>query len=65
MRVNQARPRYAVGLTRVSTAEQGQSGFGLEAQLASVGARRPRPGHWQLRNPGTAVAAEVPHRQNT
>jgi hypothetical protein len=29
-------PRYAVGLTRVSTAEQCQSGLGLEAQQASV-----------------------------
>jgi DNA invertase Pin-like site-specific DNA recombinase len=29
-------PRYAVGLYRVSTAEQGQSGLGLEAQAASV-----------------------------
>jgi len=36
-----ARPsqeRYAVGLYRVSTAEQGNSGLGLEAQQASVGA---------------------------
>ncbi|WP_431285598.1 recombinase family protein [Humitalea sp. 24SJ18S-53] len=30
------RPRHAVGLYRVSTAEQGQSGLGLEAQQASV-----------------------------
>jgi DNA invertase Pin-like site-specific DNA recombinase len=29
-------PRYAVGLYRVSTAEQGHSGLGLEAQHASV-----------------------------
>jgi DNA invertase Pin-like site-specific DNA recombinase len=29
-------PRFAVGLYRVSTAEQGQSGLGLEAQQASV-----------------------------
>ncbi len=29
-------PRYAVGLYRVWTAEQGQSGLGLEAQRASV-----------------------------
>jgi DNA invertase Pin-like site-specific DNA recombinase len=36
MRATQARPRYAVGLTRVSTAEQGQSGLGLEAQQSSV-----------------------------
>ena len=29
-------PRYAIGLYRVSTAEQGHSGLGLEAQQASV-----------------------------
>jgi DNA invertase Pin-like site-specific DNA recombinase len=29
-------PRYAVALYRVSTAEQGHSGLGLEAQQASV-----------------------------
>ncbi|WPB83750.1 recombinase family protein [Sediminicoccus rosea] len=32
----QTSERYAVGLYRVSTAEQGQSGLGLEAQQASV-----------------------------
>jgi len=36
MRGRPSRPRYAVGLYRVSTAEQGQSGLGLEAQQASV-----------------------------
>lgn len=36
MRARQTAPRYAVGLYRVSTAEKGQSGLGLEAQQASV-----------------------------
>ena len=36
MRGRPVTPRYAVGLYRVSTAEQGQSGLGLEAQQASV-----------------------------
>ena len=36
MRGRAATPRYAVGLYRVSTAEQGQSGLGLEAQQASL-----------------------------
>src|SRR3954451_24427096 len=36
MRPRPVTPRYAVGLYRVSTAEQGQSGLGLEAQQASV-----------------------------
>ena len=36
MRARPVATRYAVGLYRVSTAEQGQSGLGLEAQQASV-----------------------------
>jgi DNA invertase Pin-like site-specific DNA recombinase len=36
MRRTEARPRHAVGLYRVSTAAQGHSGLGLEAQQASV-----------------------------
>ena len=36
MRSDLGTQRYAVGLYRVSTAEQGQSGLGLEAQQASV-----------------------------
>ena len=30
-----SQPRYAIALYRVSTAEQGQSGLGMEAQQAS------------------------------
>ena len=36
MRLGAQAPRLAVGLIRVSTAEQGQSGLGLEAQQASI-----------------------------
>ena len=36
MRSAGTQPRHAVGLYRVSTAEQGSSGLGLEAQQASV-----------------------------
>ena len=34
--LERAQPRYAIGLYRVSTAEQGHSGLGMEAQQASV-----------------------------
>ena len=47
MRAKQMPGRYAVGLYRVSTAEQGQSGLGLEAQQASVRAFVEREG-WTL-----------------
>jgi DNA invertase Pin-like site-specific DNA recombinase len=40
-------PRYAVGLYRVSTAEQGHSGLGLEAQQAAVRAFAANQG-WTL-----------------
>ncbi|WP_408639675.1 recombinase family protein [Roseomonas populi] len=48
-RLSQAstQPRYAVGLCRVSTAEQGHSGLGLEAQQARVRAFIERKG-WLL-----------------
>jgi DNA invertase Pin-like site-specific DNA recombinase len=36
MRLGAQAPRLAVGLVRVSTAEQGNSGLGLEAQQASI-----------------------------
>jgi DNA invertase Pin-like site-specific DNA recombinase len=42
-----AQPRYTVALYRVSTAEQGHSGLGLEAQQASVRAFVEREG-WTL-----------------
>ena len=34
--LERTQPRYAIGLYRVSTAEQGHSGLGMEAQQASV-----------------------------
>jgi DNA invertase Pin-like site-specific DNA recombinase len=34
--LTRTQPRYAVAIYRVSTAEQGQSGLGMEAQQASV-----------------------------
>ncbi|TPG38060.1 recombinase family protein [Roseomonas nepalensis] len=46
-RLATTQPRYAVALYRVSTAEQGHSGFGLEAQQASVRAFVEREG-WTL-----------------
>ena len=45
--IRPATERYAVGLYRVSTAEQGQSGLGLEAQQAAVRAFAAGQG-WQL-----------------
>jgi DNA invertase Pin-like site-specific DNA recombinase len=46
-RLSPTQPRYAVALYRVSTAEQGHSGLGLEAQQASVRAFVEREG-WTL-----------------
>jgi DNA invertase Pin-like site-specific DNA recombinase len=48
--------RYAVGLYRVSTAEQGQSGLGLEAQQASVRAFVASQG-WTLVTEHTDIAS--------
>ncbi len=62
MRVNQARPRYAVGLTRVSTAEQGQSGLGLDAQIASVRAFVAAQG-WTLVAESSDVASGMTDRR--
>jgi len=56
MRARPATPRYAVGLYRVSTAEQGQSGLGLEAQQASVRAFATAQG-WTLVAESSDVAS--------
>ncbi len=55
-------PRYAVGLYRVSTAEQGQSGLGLEAQRASVRAFAASQG-WTLVWPAARTTAGRASRQ--
>jgi hypothetical protein len=49
--------RLAVGYLRVSTAEQGQSGLGLEAQQASVRAFAAAQG-WAL----VSTAADIPQK---
>jgi hypothetical protein len=53
-------PRYAVGLYRVSTAEQGHSGLGLKAQQASVrafaAARVSKPSTFGAKPDGTSQA---------
>ena len=51
-----ATQRYAVGLYRVSTAEQGQSGLGLEAQQAGVRAFVASQG-WTLISEHTDIAS--------
>jgi len=54
--VGKPAPRYAVGLYRVSTAEQGHSGLGLEAQRASVRAFAAAQG-WTLLREFTDIAS--------
>lgn len=56
MAARQPTTRMAVGLSRVSTAEQGQSGLGLEAQQASIRAYVAAQG-WVLIGEYTDVAS--------
>jgi DNA invertase Pin-like site-specific DNA recombinase len=62
MRVPNGAQRYAVGLTRVSTAEQGQSGLGLEAQQASVRAFVASQG-WTLVSEHSDIASSKDDRR--
>lgn len=63
MRMHASQPRYAVGLYRVSTAEQGQSGLGLEAQQASVRAFAAAQG-WTLVEEFSDVASGKDDRRH-
>jgi DNA invertase Pin-like site-specific DNA recombinase len=63
-RQGRSTPRYAVGLYRVSTAEQGQSGLGLEAQAASVRAFAAAQG-WTLVAEYSDVASGKDDRRPT
>ena len=57
--------RYAVGLCRISTTEQGHSGLGLEAQQASVRAFIASQGWTLVAEYSDATSARPPSSQTT
>ena len=63
MRAGSSSVRYAVGLYRVSTAEQGHSGLGLEAQQASVRAFATSQGWTLVAEFSDIASGKDDHRQ--